>query len=441
MMHGIKHQSIVYKTLKFTMLEGGIVSEFLVEGPTTLNGEIMLQGSKNSTLPILASTVLCSGECILHNCPNLTDVNDTLRILRDLGATVKADKNDIVVNSKDISRFKISNEMMKSMRSSIIFLGALISKLKKAEVAFPGGCKLGPRPIDLHLKALTKMGISIEEQGEKLICFAKNKIKGSSIFLPIPSVGATENIILAGVLAEGKTTIINAAKEPEISDLCDFLNKCGANIYGAGTGVIVINGAKNLSGAEHNIIPDRIAAITFMSAAAITGGDIEINNSNYKHIKSVIPIFRNMGCEINADEKSLRIVARDKLKFYGLIKTMPYPGFPTDAQALLMAVLSCTNGRSVFIENMFSDRFSHVNELIKLGADIKVKGKTATVTGVNELIAADIEAKDLRCAAALSVAALKATGQTKIKGISHLDRGYENLEGDFKALGANIKRI
>lgn len=440
-MHGTKHQCIVYKILKFTMLEGGIVSEFLVEGPTTLNGEIMLQGSKNSTLPILASTVLCSGECILHNCPNLTDVNDTLRILRDLGATVKADKNNIVVNAKNISQFKISDEMMKSMRSSIIFLGALISKLKKAEVSFPGGCKLGPRPIDLHLKALTKMGISIEKHGEKLICFVKNKIKGSSIFLPIPSVGATENIILVGVLAEGKTTIINAAKEPEISDLCDFLNKCGANIYGAGTGVIVINGVKKLSGAEHNIIPDRIAAITFMSAAAITGGDIEINNSNYKHIKSVVPIFKNMGCKISADEKSLRIIARDKLKFYGLIKTMPYPGFPTDAQALLMSVLSCTNGRSVFIENMFSDRFKHADELIKLGADIKVKGKTATVTGVNELIATDIEAKDLRCAAALSVAALKAAGQTRIRGIVHLDRGYENLEEDLRALGANIKRI
>lgn len=440
-MHGTKHQCIVYKILKFTMLEGGIVSEFLVEGPTTLNGEIMLQGSKNSTLPILASTVLCSGECILHNCPSLTDVNDTLRILRDLGANVKADKNNIVVNAKNISQFKISDEMMKSMRSSIIFLGALISKLKKAEVSFPGGCKLGPRPIDLHLKALTKMGISIEKHGEKLICFVKNKIKGSSIFLPIPSVGATENIILVGVLAEGKTTIINAAKEPEISDLCDFLNKCGANIYGAGTGVIVINGVKKLSGAEHNIIPDRIAAITFMSAAAVTGGDIEINNSNYKHIKSVVPIFKNMGCKISVDEKSLRIVARDKLKFYGLIKTMPYPGFPTDAQALLMSVLSCTNGRSVFIENMFSDRFKHADELIKLGADIKVKGKTATVTGVNELIAADIEAKDLRCAAALSVAALKAAGQTRIRGIAHLDRGYENLEEDLRALGANIKRI
>ncbi len=440
-MHGIRFQSIVYKTLKFTMLEGGIVSEFLVQGPTTLNGEIFLQGSKNSTLPILVSTVLCSGECILHNCPNLTDVNDTLRILRNLGATVKVDKSDIAINAKNISRFKISNEMMKSMRSSIIFLGALISKLKKAEVAFPGGCKLGPRPIDLHLRALTKMGISIEEQGKKLICFAKDKIKGASIFLPIPSVGATENIILAGALAEGKTTIINAAKEPEISDLCEFLNKCGAQIHGAGTGIIVINGAKNLSGAEHNIIPDRIAAITFMAAAAITGGDIEINNLNYKHIKSVIPIFKNMGCEISADEKSLRIIAKDKLKFYGLIKTMPYPGFPTDAQALLMAVLSCTDGRSVFIENMFSDRFSHVNELIKFGADIKVKGKTATVTGVNKLIAADVEAKDLRCAAALSVAALKAVGQTKIKGISHLDRGYENLERDFEALGASIKRI
>lgn len=415
--------------------------EFLVEGPTTLKGEVMLQGSKNSTLPILTATVLCSEECMLHNCPNLTDVKDTVKILNNLGAKITIDKNDIVIDTKDISCFKISDEMMKTMRSSIIFLGALISRFKKAEVSFPGGCKLGPRPIDLHLKSLEKMGINIDQQGENLVCCVKKKIKGATIFLPIPSVGATENIILVGVLAEGKTIIINAAKEPEINDLCEFLNKCGANIYGAGTGIIVINGVKKLAGTEHNIIPDRIAAITFMSAAAITYGDITINQSNYKHIEAVLPIFKNMGCEISMVKNSLRVVAQDRLKYYGLIKTMPYPGFPTDAQALIMAVLTCAYGRSVFVENMFIDRFSHINELKKLGADIKVKGKTATVTGVKELFAANVKAKDLRCAAALSIAALRAKGQTRISGISHLDRGYENLEGNFKALGANIKRI
>ena len=431
--------SIVYKTLNFTVLEGGIVFEFLIGGPTTLNGEVTLQGSKNSTLPILAATVLCSKECILHNCPKLTDVDDTVKILKSLGAKIAVERNDIIINPENISGFTIPDEMMKTMRSSIIFLGALVARFKKAELSFPGGCKLGPRPIDLHINSLIKMGVNVQH-GERIVCSVKDKIRGATIFLPVPSVGATENIILAAVLAEGKTTIINAAKEPEISDLCKFLNKCGANIYGAGKGIIVINGVKELTSAEHSVIPDRIAAITFMSAA-VPGGDITMNGVNFRHIEAVLPIFKSMGCKITMTKETLRIVAKNRPKFYGFIKTMPYPGFPTDAQALLMSVLTLVKGRSIFIENMFENRFNHVSELVKLGADIKIKGKTATITGVNKLFAADLEAKDLRCAAALAVAAIRAQGQTKISGMYHLDRGYENFEEDFKALGANIKRI
>ena len=391
-------------------------------------------------MPVLASTILCDTQSTLHNCPNLSDVDASCRILTYLGCKVTREKDTITVDSSTISRYDIPDSLMREMRSSIVFLGALAAKLGRARISFPGGCELGPRPIDLHLFALRQLGLDISEDHGWLDCQVQAKLKGANIALSFPSVGATENIMLAAATAEGTTVIVNAAREPEIIDLADFLNQCGARISGAGESIITIDGVPSLHGCEHRVISDRIVAATLMAATAITGGNVTLRDVNTAHLSPVIPVFTEAGCKISADETSLRISRPGRLYPVKYIRTMPYPGFPTDAQAPVMAMSTVAEGTSLFIENIFENRYKHAAELIRLGAKIKTEGKVAIVEGVEKLLCAPVEATDLRGGAALIIAALAAEGKTEIYGLKQIDRGYESIEDAMNNLGASIKR-
>lgn len=418
------------------------MSVYVVNGGRTLSGEVKVQGSKNSALPILAATLLCGGECVLYNCPRLSDVEASLAILRYIGCKARREDSTLIVDTGSVTRCEIPPELMHRMRSSIIFLGAMIARFDRVRMSFPGGCELGPRPIDLHLSALREMGVIINEEHGELDCRLDDCLHGADISLPIPSVGATENIMIAAASAEGVTTISNAAREPEIVDLADFLNACGAKINGAGGSTVVIEGTDDLRPACHAIIPDRIVAATLMSAAAVTGSDISFTGIIPSHLESVLPVFRDSGCEIDIKNGGrLCFSAPYRLNAPKLIRTMPYPGFPTDAQAPVMSMSSVADGMTVFVENMFLSRYSHVSELCRLGADIRVEGKVAVVDGVRRLLSANVRARDLRGAAALVTAALCAEGTSEISGIEYLERGYEDLELVLSSLGADIKKI
>ncbi len=416
------------------------MAKLLIDGNRKLNGEISVQGSKNSILPILAATVLCSEQCILHNCPDILDVDFSIKILEHLGGKVSRSGKSIIIDMRDINRFDIPDDLMKEMRSSIIFLGAIISRVGKARLTSPGGCQLGPRPIDFHINSLKEMGVCVDENLEYLNCKVDKALRGTNIILPFPSVGATENIILAAVLSSGTTTIENMAKEPEIIDLIGFLNSCGAKIKVC-SNRLTIEGVKKLHGTEYKVMPDRIVAATFMSAVATTGGRARFKNVISSHLTEIIKMFRKSGCEIDISRDSLLMKAPDRLKSIKKVITAPYPGFPTDAQALFLAAMATAEGESVFVENVFQQRYKHVNELLKMGADISVCGSEALVRGVKELHSAQINATDLRGAAALVIAALKAQGTTTISNLRHLDRGYENLEENLTKLGAKIQRV
>ena len=417
------------------------LAELFIKGPTKLKGVVDVYGAKNSVLPILAATVICSGECIIHNCPDISDVDVSIKILKYLGARAYRDGDTLIVDTTVIDRCDIPDEMMREMRSSIVFLGALIARLKKAKVSFPGGCELGPRPIDMHLKALRQLGVQVEDDAGEIKCSVTSDILASQITLSFPSVGATENILLASVLCDGTTVINNAAREPEICDLIDFLNGCGAKIYLSEESKIVIDGVDRLSTCEHTVIPDRISAATFMSAAATTGGDVEIRNICVGHLSSVISVFEEAGCDIVKGENCLRVKAPDVLKPLANVRTMPYPGFPTDVQAIVMSMCTVADGTSVFVENIFECRYKHVSELLRFGANIKVEGRMAVIEGVQSLSGAIVKAEDLRGAASLVITALAANGESRIQGVGYLDRGYERLEERLRKIGANIVRI
>lgn len=417
------------------------LSELLIEGCRRLDGNIEVQGAKNSALPILAAAILCEEQSVLHNCPRLSDVDVSIKILRYLGCDVKREGTTLILDSESMNRWDIPNTLMREMRSSIIFLGAILAKTNKAKLSFPGGCELGPRPIDLHLKALEQMGMEISEHHGTLDCTAPDGLHGARIALSLPSVGATENIMIAAACAEGTTIITNAAREPEICDLADFLNACGAKICGAGEGTIFIDGVPKLTGAQHAIIPDRIVAATYMAAAAVTGGDLFLNHIIPSHLTSITPLFEEAGCEIEFEPEGMRIHAPLRLKPIKLARTTPYPGFPTDAQAPLMAVTTLAKGNSIFVETIFSSRYKHVDELVRLGSRINVHGRVAIVEGVDKLSAAQVEAPDLRGGAALVVAALGAEGTTHLKGLSYIERGYEEIEVYLSSVGASIKKV
>ena len=411
-----------------------------IHGPNRLSGEVSVHGAKNSALPLMAASLLCRGECVLHNCPHLSDVDVSARILRHLGCTVHWQGGSLVIDPSAVSQCDIPDGLMREMRSSIVFLGAILARTGRAVLSFPGGCELGPRPIDLHLRALRRMGAKIAEDYGCLSCSVQGPLRGAAIGLSFPSVGATENILLAAATAEGTTVITNAAREPEICDLAAFLNHCGARVSGAGGSTIVVEGVKKLSGCEHRVIPDRIAAATFMSAAAATGGCIRLNHVLPAHLEPVLPAFEELGCSMEWDDTSLRITAPGRLGRIKSVRTMPYPGFPTDAQPPLMAAACLGSGPSIFVETIFESRYKHVGELLRLGANIKVEGRVAVVEGVPRLSGAPVEAADLRGGAALVVAGLAARGLTEVTGLRHIDRGYENLERSLAQLGADICR-
>ncbi len=416
------------------------MSSFVVKGGNRLEGEIDVQGAKNDVLPILAATILNGGKNVIHNCPDLRDVNITIEVLKNLGCSVTKQGRILFVDSSDINGYTIPDTLMRQMRSSIIFLGAIISKFKKAVVSMPGGCEIGNRPIDLHLKALKQLGVKISESHGYINCEV-DKLEGGNIHLDFPSVGATENIMLAACMAEGITTVTNAAREPEIVDLECFLNRMGAKISGSGSDVIKIEGVKRLYGVEHTIIPDRIAAATYLSCAAITGGQLILRHVNSGHMDAMTAVLKEMGCKIY-DERNRIIISspKGKLKNVKRIVTMPYPGFPTDIQSPFMSLSSISDGTSVFVENIFENRFQHVEELVRMGADIKVDGRIAVVQGVNKLSSARVVAKDLRGGAALIVAALSAEGVTTVENAKYIDRGYECIERYLSMCGVNIKR-
>ena len=417
--------------------------KLIINGGRKTEGEISVHGAKNAALPLLAATVLIKdGECIIHNCPRLTDVDAALRILSHIGVRCRRDGSTVISNAAAVANFEIPVSMMREMRSSIVFLGAVLGRAGRCRMSYPGGCELGPRPIDLHLSALRSMGAVIEESHGFLDCTAPKGLFGSNISLSFPSVGATENIMLAAVTANGVTEIHNAAKEPEICDLSAFLVSCGAEISGAGTDTVLIRGVNKLHGCEYSVMPDRIAAVTYLCCAAVTGGELVLTGADISHIGAVIPVFRQMGCRVYSfGNDSIYINAPQRLRAPHTVRTMPYPGFPTDAQAPLMAVCTVADGTTVFVENIFDNRYRHVSELLRMGAQIKTEGRVAVVQGVRQLSAAELVSPDLRGGASLVIAALAAEGTSTIGGTAHIDRGYESIENALRSVGADIKRI
>lgn len=418
------------------------MNKIIVCGGKKLNGEIPVQGAKNSVLPILVATLLVNGVSVIHNCPYLSDVDATIRILRYLGCTVSRDRQTVTVDSSTMCRQDVPDNLMREMRSSIVFLGGIIGRTGKAVLSTPGGCEIGLRPIDLHLSAMEQFGANVTTENGFIVCSAEEKgLCGTRIVLAFPSVGATENIILASTLAKGTTVISNAAREPEISDLADFLNRCGAKIYGAGDGTIIVEGVSRLHSAEHTIIPDRIVAATYMIATAMTGGKVTLNDVIPSHLGPIIQPLRETGCAVFVKGRNVTVSSKKQLKRIKMIRTMPHPGFPTDVQAQMMALTTIADGTSVFIENIFESRFKHIGELLRFGAKIHAEGRMAVVEGVKSLSGANVKATDLRGGSAMILAGLSANGITEISQIHHIDRGYEEPEKVLQFLGADIKRV
>ncbi len=414
------------------------MGSFKISGGRRLSGEVSVQGAKNSILPILSAAILSPGISTIHNCPRLCDVDAAICILRHVGCRVDFRDDTITIDSREVRNCSIPDAMMRKMRSSVIFMGAILARCGSVSLFAPGGCELGSRPIDLHISALRKLGARVDEEGGAIFCAAE-KMRGADITLSFPSVGATENIMLAATACKGVTRIINAAREPEIADLESFLRAMGANVYGAGSSVITIEGPSRLHDAEHTIIADRIVASTYMSALAICGGRIRLNNARSEHLEAVLPIFQ-ASCKIDAGENFIEMESAGRLSAVRTVRTMPYPGFPTDAQPPVMAALTKACGTSTFVENIFDGRYRHVSELCRFGADIRVEGNVAIIYGKRTLFGTVCEAHDLRGGAALMVAAMGAEGESEIFGTEHIDRGYEAPEKGFALLGADIKR-
>ena len=410
-----------------------------ITGGKPLRGEVTVQGAKNSALPLMAASLLCSGETVLTNVPQLTDVYAASRILNRLGCRCTVSGHTVTVQQRDTSACEIPDEDMRAMRSSIMFLGPVLGRSKACILTMPGGCELGPRPIDLHLDAMRQMGVNIREDGGKIRCTAQ-KLRGAVIHLPFPSVGVTENVIMAAVYADGETILKNAAREPEIRDLAQFLNQCGAEISGAGESTVIIRGGGKLHGTEYRVMPDRIAAITYLSACAAAGGAICVRGTAPQDLESCLSVLETAGCTLGVCGDRIFIDRSGPLRHVRMIRTMPYPGFPTDAQALLCAVLCTAEGTSMLEETIFESRYKHVGELMRMGADIRVSGRTAVVNGVRKLHGADVQAMDLRGGAALAAAAAGAEGETVLRGLRHLDRGYESLAETFNRLGCRAER-
>ena len=418
-----------------------ILDIFKIEGAHRLKGDLEMHGAKNSALPILAATVMLKGTAKIHNCPILSDVFAAMDILKALGLRVQYQNHSVLVDATTLSGYEIPEHLMLKMRSSVIFLGAILGRMGKAILSSPGGCEIGLRPIDLHVKAMQQMGAKIEEEGGKLFVTAPNGLHGANITLAFPSVGATENILLAASTAKGQTVLTNAAREPEISDLAAFLNAAGAKIQTIGDSTLVIDGVDALHSAEHIVIPDRMEAASYLLAGAMTKGEITVENMVPEHLSALLPVLKEAGCKMKVYSTAIHLKAPERLKAVKLTRTMPYPGFPTDAQAPLSAMLTVANGTSVVIENIFESRYKHALPLTRFGANIRIEGRMEVIEGVKQLRAAKVCAPDLRGGMALLMAGLAAEGETILSGLSHLDRGYEEPEIMLSHLGANIKRI
>ncbi len=410
----------------------------MVTGGRPLRGTVPISGAKNSVLPILAATLLNGGRNVLHNCPNLRDVRSAIAILEHLGCKVVRAGDTLTVDSSVVDRWDVPHELMREMRSSVIFLGPILARCGKARLSLPGGCDIGQRPIDLHLSALEKLGVSIREEGGDIFCQAGD-LHGRDVVLSFPSVGATENTMLAATACPGVTRIINAAREPEIADLQHFLQKAGARAEGGGESVLTLWGEMPRRDVEHTILPDRIETATFLCAAAACGGEVTLTGAEPEHVHTVIQCLTEGGCRVQSSGRTITIRADGPLDSMAAVRTMPYPGFPTDAQAPLMAAACAGRGTTLFIETIFENRFRHTSELARMGADISIHGRTALVRG-RVLHGARVESTDLRGGAALVIAALAARGESAIGAIHHIDRGYEHLAEKLTALEADIKR-
>lgn len=416
------------------------MSVWHIAGGNRLSGSVTVQGAKNAVLPIMAASVLAPGETELLNVPTLRDVNTTIRILRGLGCSVEREGDAVYIDSRSMSRSEIPHSLMRELRSSVIFLGALLARCGHARLSMPGGCELGPRPIDLHLMALRALGAEIDERGGDLICSAPSGLHGAGIALPMPSVGATENAMLAACAAEGETVIMNAAREPEITELQTFLQTLGADVTGAGSATVRVRGKKlEPFRVGHRIMPDRIVSSTLLCACAAAGGDVELRAVEPRHFSTVLHSLSECGCDIMSNSSSVRLRSGGNLKAPMPVITGPYPGFPTDAQPLMLAACLKARGTSVFVENVFQNRFRFTEELQRLGARIHTEGRVAVVTGVEALHGAPTVATDLRGGAALMIAALSAEGETDILDSGHVERGYESFDERLAALGADIR--
>ena len=415
------------------------MAKYIIKGSNKLEGKVKISGSKNAALPIIAASILNAGKTTLYNVPNIHDTQMMFEILKNLGGKVEKKNNKIIIDTSKIKKYEIPEDLMRQMRSSVILAGSLIGKYQKAIFSYPGGCDIGTRPIDLHLKGFEKLGINITKNYGNISCIC-DKIVGEKIDLDFPSVGATENIMLASCLGEGTTQINNAAREPEIIDLQNFLNKMGAKIQGAGSNKIQIEGVKKLNDVSYNIMPDRIETGTFLCAAAMSQGNIIIENTNINHITAIISKLEEANCKLNLEKDKIELKAPKKLKALE-IRTMPYPGFPTDMQSIFVSMLTIAKGTSIIVENIFESRYKFTQELIRMGAKITIEGKSAIVKGTRKLYGANVNATDLRGGAALVLAGIVAKGETTIENIEYILRGYENLNKKLENLGVNIKMV
>lgn len=415
------------------------MEKIIITGGRPLNGSVRVSGAKNAVLPILAASLLTTTQTKLLDVPNLADVGVISSVLQELGAKIEKRDGELIVSVPKLTGTEAPYEYVRKMRASFLVMGPLLARAGKARISLPGGCAIGTRPIDLHLKGFAALGADIR-YGSGYVEATARELVGAKIYLDFPSVGATENIMMAAVLAKGQTTIENAAEEPEIVDLANFLSTMGAKIKGAGTKVIRIDGVEQLTGAAHAVIPDRIEAGTYLVAAAITKGNVLVENIIVDHLKPVVAKLIEAGVELTEEETGIRVNCTGRAKGVD-IKTLPYPGFPTDMQAQFMALMTVSQGTSIITETVFENRFMHVNELKRMGAKIKIEGRTAIVQGVRNLNGAEVKATDLRAGAAMLLAGLAAEGETAISNIHHIDRGYENLIQKLQGIGAKIKRV
>lgn len=418
------------------------MEKLIVKGGNRLVGAVKTSGAKNAVLPIIAASILGTTPSHLDEVPMLEDVHTISEVLKCLGLAVECspEKNVLDIDSTEINSYEAPYELVRTMRASFLVMGPLLARIGKARISMPGGCAIGARPIDIHLKGFEALGVKIEQGHGYIEASAPEGLKGTSIYFDFPSVGATENIMMAASLAEGTTILENAAEEPEIVDLANYLNKMGAKIRGAGTDTIRIEGVEKLHGADYTIIPDRIEAGTYMIAAAMTGGDIVVENVLPEHQKPLIAKLREAGAVVEEDIDKVRVIGKNPLKAVS-IKTLPYPGFPTDMQAQMMAMMVIAEGRSKVTETVFENRFMHVVELNRMGAQISTEGRSAVIDGPCKLTGCDVRATDLRAGAAMILAGLVAEGTTRIGDLHHIDRGYENIVAKLKNLGADIERV